>query len=41
MNLSKLLEENRQAILDLTIKHGAKNVRIFGSVFRRIRKTDF
>lgn len=34
MNLKKLLEEKREEILTIAEKHGAFNVRIFGSVAR-------
>jgi len=34
MNLQSLLEEKRAAILDIAKRHGARNVRIFGSVAR-------
>jgi predicted nucleotidyltransferase len=34
MNLQNLLKEKRNAILDIAEKHGARNVRIFGSVAR-------
>lgn len=34
MNIEELLQEKRQAILDLAAKHGADNVRVFGSVVR-------
>lgn len=34
MNLNELLREKRQEILDIAAKHGAYNVRIFGSVAR-------
>ena len=34
MNLQSLLKEKRDAILDIAEKHGARNVRIFGSVAR-------
>lgn len=34
MSLQELLEEKRQEILDLADKHGAFNVRVFGSVVR-------
>ena len=34
MKLSQLLQEKRQDILAITAKHGAFNVRIFGSVAR-------
>ena len=32
MDLNKLLQEKREAILQLAAKHGACNVRVFGSV---------
>ena len=34
MDLNKLLQEKREAILQLAAKHGARNVRVFGSVAR-------
>ena len=34
MNLSKLVEENRDEILQIATRHGAYNLRIFGSVAR-------
>ena len=34
MNLSELLNQNRDQILDVVQKHGGQNVRIFGSVAR-------
>jgi len=34
MHLSELLREKRQEILEVAAKHGAYNVRIFGSVVR-------
>ncbi len=34
MNLEAMLEEKREELLRLAAKHGAKNVRIFGSVAR-------
>jgi len=34
MNPEKLLQAKRQAVLALATKHGARNVRIFGSVAR-------
>ncbi|WP_373478298.1 nucleotidyltransferase family protein [Geminocystis sp.] len=34
MSLQELLQEKRQEILDLADKHGALNVRVFGSVVR-------
>jgi predicted nucleotidyltransferase len=34
MTLEELLKENREAILRICAKHGARNVRIFGSVAR-------
>ena len=33
-NLEKLLREKRQEILRVAAKHGARNIRIFGSVAR-------
>jgi uncharacterized protein len=34
MALEALLKEKREAILDICAKHGARNVRVFGSVAR-------
>jgi len=34
MDLNELLQEKREAILQLAAKHGARNVRVFGSVAR-------
>ena len=34
MDLNELLQEKREAILELAAKHGACNVRVFGSVAR-------
>ena len=34
MDLNELLQEKREAILELAAKHGARNVRVFGSVAR-------
>jgi uncharacterized protein len=34
MDLNELLQEKREAILQLAAKHGAQNVRVFGSVAR-------
>jgi predicted nucleotidyltransferase len=34
MNFSELLEDKREAILQIAAKHGARNVRVFGSVAR-------
>ena len=34
MDLNQLLQEKREAILELAAKHGACNVRVFGSVAR-------
>jgi predicted nucleotidyltransferase len=34
VNLQNLLKEKRTAILDIAERHGARNVRIFGSVAR-------
>jgi uncharacterized protein len=34
MDLNELLKEKREAILQLAAKHGARNVRVFGSVAR-------
>jgi uncharacterized protein len=34
MDVNNLLQEKREAILQLATKHGARNVRVFGSVAR-------
>ena len=34
MDIHDLLQEKREAILQLAAKHGARNVRVFGSVAR-------
>jgi uncharacterized protein len=34
MNFSELLKDKREAILHIAAKHGARNVRVFGSVAR-------
>ncbi len=34
MNISRLLKQNRSAILEIAAKHGARNVRVFGSAAR-------
>ena len=34
MNFSELLRDKREAILQVAAKHGARNVRVFGSVAR-------
>jgi predicted nucleotidyltransferase len=34
MSLAELLREKRQEILDRAAKHGAYNIRVFGSVVR-------
>jgi uncharacterized protein len=34
MDMNALLQEKREAILQLAAKHGARNVRVFGSVAR-------
>jgi uncharacterized protein len=34
MDVNELLREKREAILQLAAKHGARNVRVFGSVAR-------
>ena len=34
MDINELLQEKREAILELAAKHGARNVRVFGSVAR-------
>ncbi len=36
MDVDQLLQEKREAILQLAAKHGAKNVRVFGSVARHM-----
>ena len=35
MEIDELMKNNREAILSIAAKHGAQNVRIFGSVARR------
>lgn len=35
MSIRELVEENREEILKIAMKHGASNVRIFGSVARK------
>jgi len=35
MDIDQLLQEKREAILQLAAKHGARNVRVFGSVARQ------
>jgi hypothetical protein len=35
VNVYELLSEKRRAILDAAARHGARNVRVFGSVARR------
>lgn len=40
MNINDLLESNRRRILALAARHGAKNVRIFGSVARGEARAD-
>ena len=34
MNIADLIREKRQAILEIAERHGAKNIRVFGSVAR-------
>ena len=34
MDANELLKEKREAILETAAKHGARNVRVFGSVVR-------
>jgi predicted nucleotidyltransferase len=34
MDVNELLKEKREAILQIAAKHGARNVRVFGSVAR-------
>ena len=34
MNINELLQEKRQAILQIAAKHGVQNVRVFGSAAR-------
>ena len=34
MDVNTLLQEKREVILQLAVKHGARNVRVFGSVAR-------
>jgi predicted nucleotidyltransferase len=34
MDVTELLREKREAILEIAAKHGARNVRVFGSVAR-------
>jgi len=34
MDISKILEQKRKEILDIAASHGARNVRVFGSVAR-------
>ena len=34
MNLPQLLNDNRERIIQIAAKHGARNVRVFGSVAR-------
>jgi len=38
--VNELLQEKRQEILQIAAKHGAYNVRVFGSVARREDKAD-
>jgi hypothetical protein len=40
LTIQKLLEEKREEILALAAQHGARNVRIFGSVARGEAKAD-
>ncbi len=34
MNLTEILKANKSVILDLAARHGAKNIRVFGSAAR-------
>jgi predicted nucleotidyltransferase len=34
MKLEQLIKENREAILKISLRHGAKSIRLFGSVAR-------
>jgi uncharacterized protein len=34
MNISELLQQKRQQVLEIAAEHGARNVRLFGSVAR-------
>ena len=40
MDIAELLQEKREEILSLATKHGASNVRIFGSVVRGEARQD-
>jgi hypothetical protein len=40
LTIQKLLEEKREEILSLAAQHGARNIRIFGSVARGEAKAD-
>ena len=40
MDLKRLIEERRDAILEIAIRHGARNVRLFGSAARGEEKPD-
>jgi len=40
MELNRLLQENRQAVMALAAGHGAKNIRVFGSVARAEVRSD-
>lgn len=40
MTIAQLLKEKREDILKIAAKHGASNVRVFGSVARGEAKTD-
>ncbi|MEX2162291.1 MAG: nucleotidyltransferase family protein [Anaerolineales bacterium] len=40
MEISRILEKNRRRILEIATKHGARNVRVFGSVARGQATTD-
>jgi predicted nucleotidyltransferase len=40
MRIEELLKERRQAVVSLARKHGARNVRIFGSVARGESSTE-
>ncbi|MCL4498667.1 MAG: nucleotidyltransferase family protein [Chloroflexi bacterium] len=40
MEIAKLLEDNREQILRIAEKHGARNVRVFGSAARNELRPD-
>lgn len=40
VNIYRLLQDKREAILRIAAKHGAYNVRLFGSVVRREARAD-